>query len=93
MWERKLHYNEGYFTKICGFTGYKDLFIAVDAEGGHSDDELDIKISATINEDANNESWGIRDFFIYYTACAKSCNECSGPKLTDCTKCQDNWAV
>lgn len=74
IWDRTLHYNnDGYHHPICGFTGYRDLFIGVEAEGGHSDDELDIKISSTLNEDAANESWGVRDFFLFYTSCAKAC--------------------
>jgi len=69
------------------------LFVGVEAEGTHSSEELNIKITSTLNEDANNESWGVRDFFIYYSACAKSCHECTGPKESDCSKCQENYAV
>ena len=63
---------------------YRDLFIGVEAEGGHSDEELNIQISSTLNEDAKNESWGVRDFFLFYTSCAKACAECSGPTEKDC---------
>lgn len=71
IWERTLNYNaDGYHTPICGFTAYRDLFIAVEAEGGHSDDEMNIKIASNLDEDANNESWGVRDFFLFYSSCA-----------------------
>jgi hypothetical protein len=40
---------------------------------------MNIKIASNLDEDANNESWGVRDFFLFYSSCASACSECSGP--------------
>ena len=42
-------------------------------------------VTTNLNEAANNESWGIRDFYLFYAACSSNCGKCTGPLPKDCT--------
>lgn len=48
-------------------------------------------MTTTLDETPDNESWGVRDFYIYYGACPAGCSGCTGPSKADCTGCLDGW--
>lgn len=93
IWNLQMLWNLGY--KLCGHPefGWKGLAINVDAEVAHTRPIATVTISSTLDEAPDNESWGVRDFFMYIAKCSKSCQQCTGPNDSDCTKCQDNWAL
>lgn len=48
-----------------------------------------ISITSTLNEDSDNESWGMNNFHLYYFLCYPSCKTCNGEKSTNCQSCYD----
>jgi hypothetical protein len=56
---------------------------SVETEVQHTGPAL-VRITSNLNEAADNESWGVRDFFIYVAKCADNCAACSGPQASDC---------
>ncbi|CAD8071148.1 unnamed protein product [Paramecium sonneborni] len=95
VWERNFQWYEGYSGKICGSPVYaqKAFFARTEVDIVHTGDQVKIEFTTTLDEDVNNESFGLRDFNIYYAACSKNCAECTGPKDSDCKKCANNWAL
>jgi len=93
IWKRPFAVVETY--KLCGHGEYswKALFVGVDAEVAHNKGVVNLAISSDLDETPDNESFGVRDFFLYFAKCAKSCAQCSGPLDADCTKCNDNWIL
>jgi len=60
----------------------------------HTRDIAEVRITSNLNEAADNESWGIRDFFLFTAGCsATNCTTCTGPGDNDCTKCAENYAL
>lgn len=49
---------------MCG-TKYNDQYRNVEVTFAHSLYTTTLEFSSNVNEHANNESWGIRDFYIY----------------------------
>ena len=66
------------------FNSWNEWFFRVEVDAAHDRDTANIEITGTIDEAANNESWGVRDFFLYVAKCAKFCNRCNGPSPSDC---------
>jgi len=93
IWKRAFGVAEAY--KLCGVGEYtwKGIFVGVDAEVAHTKGVANVMISSDLDEAPENESFGVRDFFIYIAKCAKACSQCSGPTEADCTKCNNNWAL
>ena len=57
-------------------------------------------ITSTLDEAPINESWGVRDFYLFYAACSPNCGKCTGPLPKDCTciilfnkECSNNWVM
>lgn len=48
-----------------------------------------ITITSTINEPADNESWGLNNFHMFYFLCYPSCKTCNGETSTNCQSCYD----
>jgi hypothetical protein len=46
-----------------------------------------IAMTSTLDENADNESWGIRDFELDITACPDACKTCTKDTVTSCP----NW--
>ena len=44
-------------------------------------------MTSDLNSDMDDESWGIRDFYVFIAKCDESCTKCNGPYNTDCTIC------
>jgi hypothetical protein len=42
-------------------------------------------MTSTLEENADNESWGIRDFMISFSPCPEGCSVCTEATLTSCT--------
>jgi hypothetical protein len=57
----------------------------------HTSNSLEIKFISSFDEDLSNESWGIREIYIYLNMCDTTCLSCSGPLATDCLTCQINF--
>ena len=45
-------------------------------------------MTSTLDDGLDEESWGIRDFFLFIGKCAKHCSACKGPGVQECTKCE-----
>lgn len=93
-WSQAFAHNQGYWNNICGqASDWRELLVRVEVEVAHTKSDVLIEFTSTLNEAPENESWGIRDFFLYSAQCAKDCAECTGPKPADCSKCANNWAL
>ena len=46
-------------------------------------------MTSTLDEDFDNESWGIRDYFLFVGKCSKYCTSCKGPGVQECTSCEE----
>lgn len=51
IWARRFQYNEGYTNSVCGavHNSWTEMFVGVDAEGGHTGDKLEVRITSTLN--------------------------------------------
>jgi len=56
---RQFVHNRG--VKICGVGNWKEEFVVLDVTFGHTDRRLDLWFESSLNEHANNESWGFSD--------------------------------
>ena len=59
--KEQFHYSKG--KNICG-TGYGDRMRKLKISFAHTDDLLILKVTSTLNEAANNESFGFNDVVI-----------------------------
>lgn len=59
------------------------MFVRTEVDVDHTGDSSKIEFTSTLDE-VVNESFGLRDFYIYYAACSDNCAECTGPKESDC---------
>lgn len=82
--------NKGF---LLYFKRWKSIFVGVDAEVAHTKGNVNIVISSDLDEAPDNESFGVRDFFLYIARCAKACDICLGPNESDCTskKCFNHF--
>jgi hypothetical protein len=46
-------------------------------------------MTSTLDESFDNESWGLRDFFLFVGRCNKHCTACKGPGIAECTACEE----
>lgn len=44
-------------------------------------------MTTTLDEDMANESWGVRQFYLWVAKCADNCEECTGAQPNECTVC------
>jgi hypothetical protein len=58
----------------------------VDVTKKHNAPTLLVVLTSTLNEAADNESWGISDFQVYIEACPSGCLVCSGDDPALCSK-------
>lgn len=45
-------------------------------------------MTSTLDEGLDNESWGIKDFFLFIGKCHNHCTACNGPAANQCTACE-----
>ena len=50
---------------MCGLQPYVDGIVDVDINVDHAMDTFTLKISSTLDEKADNESWGVRDVYLF----------------------------
>ena len=74
------------FGNFCG-RGYNDFFQVYYNILDHELNEIKVEISADIDENGCNESWGISNFQLFFYICHSSCLTCSGPLSTNCKTC------
>ncbi|KAM3137913.1 hypothetical protein pb186bvf_009994 [Paramecium bursaria] len=92
VWKRAFQYNEGYFQSLCGqINDWRELLTQIEINAVHTADKALFHITTNLDEAANNESWGIRDFYVFIAKCADNCAQCTGPKGSDCKKCAQDF--
>lgn len=60
------------------------MFARIEFDFEHTGEQAKVEITTTLDEAANNESFGVRDLYVFYAACSDNCAECTGPKDADC---------
>jgi hypothetical protein len=60
-------------VNICGVKDWNDKVWDVEVTVPHWTDSATIMFTSSLDEDANNESWAIRDLYIYYEECKEDC--------------------
>jgi hypothetical protein len=70
-----------------------ERIVNVNHEIMHNFDAVNFKFTTTLDEDVANESWGIRQFFLYVAACSNHCEECLGPNGKDCLACESPFVL
>lgn len=87
IWQRNYQWHEGYFGRICGspVPDWRDFFTRIEVEAAHTGSKVDLKFLTTLDEAPNNESFGVRDFYLFIAKCSDNCDECTGPKPADCS--------
>ncbi|KAL4505293.1 hypothetical protein ABPG72_016360 [Tetrahymena utriculariae] len=73
---------------LCGSNGYKDNSYSYFKSIQHKNPTLEIKWSATFDEDYFNESIGIRDLFVIVDYCPPGCASCD---QNQCQSCIDGY--
>ena len=61
----------------------------IDITFDHSNVDATIVIASTLDQVANDESWGVKNFRIGLSLCPKECDICSANTLTTCK----NWKL
>ena len=75
----------------CGNSGAYDRIINLSYTiGSHTSNSVEIKFISNLDEVTTNESWGIREIYIYLKMCDTSCLSCSGGSSSECTSCHIN---
>ncbi|CAD8114389.1 unnamed protein product [Paramecium sonneborni] len=89
IWERRFQWYEGYFGKICGDwdAGHRTIFVRIEQDLIHSNNQVEIKFTTTLDESFDGESFGLRDFVIFYGSCTDNCDQCTGPTGSECQMC------
>ncbi|CAD8096037.1 unnamed protein product [Paramecium sonneborni] len=95
IWSKNYNINDGYINKICGNSEiqFKTQFERIDAVGDHTGDQIQITFTTTLDQNSNDESFGLRDLQLFYAPCSEDCKECSGPQFRDCTRCLYNYIL
>ncbi|CAD8187217.1 unnamed protein product [Paramecium octaurelia] len=81
----KQQYPIGEGSRICGIPDEDEVF-SYEVQMIHTNKFIFIIITSTLDQAANNESWGISDFKIEIMQCPKGCNYC----FDDLNQC-DYW--
>jgi hypothetical protein len=50
----------------------------------HNSPLVNIIMTSTLDQDANDESWGFREFFVSYLDCPSKCGVCHSPSVNEC---------
>ena len=71
----------------CG-NGVNDKMISLSYSiNPHTSSSVQIKFISNFNEPLTNESWGIREIYIYLKMCDTTCLSCSGGSSFECQSC------
>ncbi|CAD8164368.1 unnamed protein product [Paramecium octaurelia] len=93
VWEKKFIATNGYYGKVCGNSQFasKTLFSRTELEVNHQANSVKIQVTTNLNEAFDEESFGVRDFYLYYQECPSFCNQCTGPNGSDCLICKNGY--
>lgn len=61
---------------LCG-AGWNDEVDQIDLTFAHNNPNIQILLTSTLNQVAADESWGIRDFYLFVEKCPNGCLFCS----------------
>ncbi|CAK80488.1 unnamed protein product (macronuclear) [Paramecium tetraurelia] len=88
LWERRFQWYEGYYWKICGNLNeqHRTIFVRNELDLSHTNSQVQISFTSTLDE-PQGESFGLRDFVIFYGACTSNCAKCTGPSGSECQGC------
>lgn len=95
-YQKGYHYTTG--TQQCGVdhVHYQEQLEQISIVAPHKMTNLVITMTTNLDEAANNESWGIRDFQIFVYTCAANCVICDSSSPDGCsvwTKFQFNYVT
>ncbi|CAD8106310.1 unnamed protein product [Paramecium primaurelia] len=94
---RKIAFQTTDGIELCGVKsnnpGYGEKIVAIEVIQKHSEPTLKISFSSSLSKDLNQQSWGIRDFFLFAAQCTKFCDECVGNAENECTKCHSTHTL
>lgn len=94
VWTRKFVHTEGYFSQLCGQQGdWREIFVRVEADLAHVGATALVEWSTTLDENKDNESFGLRDFHIFAAKCASFCAKCTGPSASQCQECAAGYSI
>jgi hypothetical protein len=86
VWSDNLNYWGGYWAPLCGQApqSWNEQTLDVDVSFPHSDDTAMVKVYTTLNQAANDESWGVRQLNIFLALCPDNCSTCTAKSPTAC---------
>lgn len=84
VWSLNFHLYAGYSQQLCGVGGWKDAIVDIDVTVLNSDTAVEVEFRTTLDQGAGDESWGVRDFYLYLGHCAEGCFDCVGNRKQDC---------
>jgi len=58
---------------MCGASNWGERVATLEVEFAHSNGDLAVEFSSTLNQVAADESWGVRDFQVYLEKCEEGC--------------------
>ncbi|CAK61100.1 unnamed protein product (macronuclear) [Paramecium tetraurelia] len=89
---QKLAFQKTDGIDLCGAQqtnpGYGEKIVSIEIIQKHSSPSLTIQFTTSLKNDPDEQSWGVRDFFLFAAQCTKFCDECIGTAENECTKCQ-----
>jgi hypothetical protein len=85
LWETKWAYAAG--ASICGAgkDNWHEKLYNVEILVPHNSPSALFILTSTLNEGADNEAWGFRDFHLSYLPCPGDCGICSEPDPRTCS--------
>lgn len=52
-----------------------------------------VKVYTTLNQGANDESWGVRQLNIFLALCPENCSTCTAASPTACLSCSGTYVL
>lgn len=84
-------YPYGCFTfnggNLCGGSWGEEAFSLNSGYIAHTSSSIYFSFRSTIDQDPWDESWGLRNFYLYYRVCDNSCQTCNGVASNNCLTC------
>ncbi|CAK69062.1 unnamed protein product (macronuclear) [Paramecium tetraurelia] len=83
--------------ELCGVKqnnpGHGEKIVAIKIIQKHQEPSLKMTFSSSLTMETNQQSWGVRDFFLFAAQCTKFCDECVGNAENECTKYHSNHTL
>lgn len=59
---------------MCGqINDWRELLTQIEVDAAHTAEKASFHLTTNLDEAANNESWGIRDFYVFIAKCSDNC--------------------